>query len=161
MKRGLLIVMVLFLALSGCTSVDKGAGKQDTPPKDQQIDQAFYGFPDIPVPKELSYDYGRSFVYETPLLKAGVLVFNGNVEVKSLENYFKINMARNGWRFVNSFQYTDVILNFEKEGKVSNIRISRGAFNTNVEITVGPSGKDEPPKPVSGRGDSKKGTTIR
>ena len=53
-------------------------------------------------------------------------------------------MAKNGWRFVNSYKYDNVILNFLKEDKASNIRITRDAFSTEVEIWVGPVDKGQP-----------------
>jgi hypothetical protein len=48
-------------------------------------------------------------------------------------------MVKNGWRFVNSFKFRgDVALNFTKEEKTAAVKISRGSFNTDVEIWVGP-----------------------
>jgi hypothetical protein len=52
-------------------------------------------------------------------------------------------MVKNGWRFVNSYQYKDLILNFVKEDKSSNIRATREAFTTQVEIWVGPLDKTD------------------
>ena len=85
-------------------------------------------------------------------VKAGIMVFDGNVDMQSLENYFRIYLPKNGWRFVNSYRYKDVILNFVKENKTCNIKMSRGVFNTEVEIWVGPvdktsiQGKEAEPK---------------
>jgi hypothetical protein len=115
-------------------------------PRQEALNQAFYGFPDIPVPKELTYVPENSFIYENPSMRAGVMFFNGNVEMQSLENYFKINMAKNGWRYINSFRYKDVVLNYQKEDKTCNIKMSRGTFQTEVEIWVGPAEKTTPQK---------------
>jgi len=68
----------------------------------------------------------------------GVVVLNGNVDLDSLENYFKVNMVKNGWRFVNSFKFKDVTLNFVKDDKTCNIKMSRSVFSSDVEIWVGP-----------------------
>ena len=91
--------------------------------------------------KSLPLVSDRSFVYETSVFKAGVLFFNGNVELQSLENYFKINMPKNGWKYVNSFRYRDSILNYVKDDKTCNIRMSRDTFSADVEIWVGPAEK--------------------
>ena len=54
-------------------------------------------------------------------------------------------MGKNGWRFVNSYKFNDIILNFVKDDKSSNIRMSREAFTSQVEIWVGPI---QPERPV-------------
>ena len=74
-------------------------------------------------------------------MPAGALVLSGNVDVGNLDNYFKINMAKNGWRFMNSCKYGSLILNFIKEDRTSNIRATREAFTTQVEMWIGPVGR--------------------
>ncbi len=140
MKKGMVLLVAVMLLLSACALTEKITGKEETTPraKPEGPNVAYYTFPDIPVPKELTFVREKSFIYETPTVKAGVLLLNGNVDVASLENYFKTNMVKNGWRFVNSYKYNDVILNFAKEERSSNIRMVRDTFTTTVEIWVGP-----------------------
>ena len=57
------------------------------------------------------------------------LCLTGNVDINSLEQYFRTNMAKNGWRFINSFKYNTVILNYLKDDRASHIRISRETWN--------------------------------
>jgi PBP1b-binding outer membrane lipoprotein LpoB len=143
MKRLLAMVFVVALVVSGCATFDKWMGKEEEKPKPkfETPNQVFYTFPDIPIPKELNLIKDRTFIYETQNLKVGVLVLEGNLEMESLESYFKINMGKNGWKFVNSFKFRDVVLNFAKEDKTANIKMSRPGFSTEVEIWVGPSDK--------------------
>ncbi|MCX8109954.1 MAG: hypothetical protein N3D15_01705 [Syntrophorhabdaceae bacterium] len=138
MKKIVILVIIGLLVLSGCTWFKKTPDDPQARPKDEKINQVFYGFPDVPLPKELKYVSEKSFVFETSNLKAGVMFFNGDVEMQSLENYFKVNLVKNGWRFVNSYRYKDVVLNFIKDDKTCNIKMTRSAFNTEVEIWVGP-----------------------
>ena len=139
MKRALVLVMVLMLTV-GCAGFGKWSSKEE--PSESQtgptLSQASYAFPDIVIPPELTFQRDKSFIYETPSLKAGVMLFSGNVEMGSIEAYFRTNMAKNGWRFVNSYKTSDIILNFLKDERSSNIRIARGTFSTSVEIWVGP-----------------------
>lgn len=148
MKKIFILSFIMLLAFSGCALFQKGGTGSEgaAQPKQETLNQTFYGFPDIPVPKELAYVPEKSFVYENPAMKAGVMFLNGNVEMQSLENYFKINMAKNGWRYVNSFRYRDVVLNYQKEDRTCNIKMSRGSFQTEVEIWVGPAEKTTPQK---------------
>jgi hypothetical protein len=133
-------VLALFVFVSGCATLKGWTGQQETQkPKEEGPNQAFYGFPDIPAPKEMTLSRDRTFVYEAPGIKAGVLVLTGNVEMPSLENYFKVFMPKNGWRFVNSYKYGDTIMNFVKDDRSANIRISSTPlFTTQAEIWVGP-----------------------
>ncbi|HOE16267.1 MAG TPA: hypothetical protein PLX02_05075 [Syntrophorhabdaceae bacterium] len=147
MKKIFILLFIMLLAFSGC-AMFKGskAADESAQPGQEALNQAFYGFPDIPVPQELAYVPENSFIYESPSMRAGVMFFNGNVEMQSLENYFKINMAKNGWRYINSFRYKDVVLNYQKENKTCNIKMSRGAFQTEVQIWVGPADQIAPQK---------------
>jgi hypothetical protein len=138
MKKGMVVLVAVMLLLSSCAWMQKSRDETSPRPGPQAPNVTYYTFPDIPVPKELELVRERSFIYETPTVKAGVLMLSGNVDVTSLETYFKVNMVKNGWKFVNSYKYSDVILNFVKEERSSNIRMTRDAFNTSVEIWVGP-----------------------
>lgn len=154
-----LIVMLFAISLVcvgwGCAAFQKQE-TSDTPARPasqtQGFNQQFYGFPDVPIPKEVEIVNERSFVYETPSFKAGVIVFSGNVEPASLENYFKLNMAKNGWRYINSFRYKDTVLNYMKDDKMCNIKISRGAFRTELEVWVGPADKGSASQPGAANG---------
>jgi hypothetical protein len=141
MKKIIILSCVMLLLCSGCTLFQKYSISSPTQPKQEGPNRLFYGFPDVPIPQELTIVNDKSFVYETSVFKAGVLFFNGNVELQSLENYFKINMPKNGWKYVNSFRYRDSILNYVKDDKTCNIRMSRGTFSSDVEIWVGPAEK--------------------
>jgi hypothetical protein len=138
MKKGMVVLVAVMLLLSACAWMDRSRDDTSPKPRPEAPNVTYYTFPDIPVPKELNFVRERSFIYETPTVKAGVLMLNGNVEVGSLETYFRMNMVKNGWKFVNSYKYNDVILNFVKEERSSNIRMTRDAFSTTVEIWVGP-----------------------
>ena len=86
MKKGMVVLIAGLLFMWGCatprqaTVQDQTATSQD----DEALNTAFYTFPDIPVPKELTFQRGKSFIYETPSVKAGVLVLSGNIDVGSL-----------------------------------------------------------------------------
>ena len=138
MKKIIILSCVMLLLCSGCTFFKNLTGQQNQPKQQEGPNQIFYGFPDVPIPQELKLVNDRSFVYETSTFKTGVLFLTGNVEVQSLENYFKINMPKNGWRYVNNIRYKNIVLNYVKDDKTCNIRISQDTFSADVEIWVGP-----------------------
>jgi hypothetical protein len=141
-KLAVICFALLFGAsvLSGCSSFGTWSGKDDSSKSKSDLpNQAFYGFPDIPVPTELTYSQDKSFIYETQSMKVGVLVLTGNVDLASTEDYFKVNMVKNGWRFINSFKFKgDIASNYAKDDKTANIKMYRDSFSTVVEIWVGP-----------------------
>ncbi len=141
MKKTLILSCLMVVMLSGCAVFQKNSTEVAVQPKPEGPNQVFYGFSDLPIPKELAIVSEKSFVYETTGLKAGVLYFSGNVDMQSLENYFKVNMAKNGWKYINSFRYKDIVLNYTKDDKTCNIKMGRGPFVTDVEIWIGPGEK--------------------
>jgi hypothetical protein len=161
MKKSFVLFIMMLFIVSGCAYFNKDTTKEETaPPKFEQLNQAYYGFPDIPAPKELRLINEKSFIYETTSLRAGVLVLRGNVDLQSLENYFKVNMIKNGWKFVNSFKFREVALNFTKEDKTCNIKMTKESFDAEVEIWVGPSASMAPPASTE-KGASQKGNVFK
>jgi hypothetical protein len=140
MKKWAVLVLVVLLLATGCSTWNRLTGQEEQQPlsKTEAPNVAYYSFPDIPVPKELDLVRDKSFVYETANVRTGLLVLKGNVDINSLEQYFRTNMAKNGWRFINGFKYATVILNYMKEDRAAHIRISRETWSTWVEIWVGP-----------------------
>jgi hypothetical protein len=163
MKKGVALLALMLFVITGCAYFNKGTAKEETAqPKYEQLNQVYYGFPDVPVPKELRLVNEKSFIYETVNLKAGVLVLRGNVDLQSLENYFKVNMIKNGWKFVNSFKFKEVALNFMKEDKTCNIKMTKESFDAEVEIWVGPSSSASTvPAAATEKGASKKGNVLK
>lgn len=168
MKKSLALFIMMLFIVSGCAYFNKGTSKEEpaSAPRSEQFNQAYYGFPDVPVPKELTLVNEKSFVYETVNLRVGVLVLRGNVDLQSLENYFKVNMIKNGWKFVNSFKFKEVALNFTKEDKTCNIKMTKESFDAEVEIWVGPSTSMAPsasmaPPASTEKGASQKGNVFK
>ncbi|HEY3275310.1 MAG TPA: hypothetical protein VGJ94_01715 [Syntrophorhabdaceae bacterium] len=159
MKKYVLICVALLFALSvvsGCSSFGTWSNGKEEKSKTDLPNQAFYGFPDIPVPTELTYSQNKSFIYETQTMKVGVLVLTGNVDLPSLEDYFKVNMVKNGWRFVNSFKFKgDIASNYVKDDKTANIKMSRESFSSEVQIWVGPATSLDKGSPQRGNGPAR------
>jgi hypothetical protein len=130
--------MLVGLALiTGCSSRGgKREGSQAAPAAGGQA--RYYHFEDVLIPHGLKPQMDKSFIYETPSLKAGKLVFSGRVEPQSLANFFTNNMERDGWRLVNKFGFKDLVLNFTKPDKTCMVNIYDRPIKTIVEIWMGP-----------------------
>lgn len=139
LKKLWTVGIVLFLILSfftGCSTLSRE--KREGTSKD--IVGKYYFFEDVRVPQELNYKQKKSFVYETPRFKAGVLYFTKwRLDVDSLIDFFIYSMERDNWKLINSYKGKESVLNFSKPDKTCMIKIVEKWWgNTEVEIRVGP-----------------------
>jgi hypothetical protein len=105
----------------------------------ERVDSRYYDFEDVKIPSELNLDEKKSNIYKSQDIKAGVLQFDGYVEIKSLINFFMIGMAKDNWRLKADFKRPpQTILLFEKKHKRSIFFIEDASFNTHVEIWMIP-----------------------
>ncbi len=116
--------------------------RYDSSPDRKKLDRPdarYYDFEDIQIPNELKLDAKKSRVFQSPNLMAGVLVLNGYVDVKSLNNFFKDAMVKDNWQAKGNFQLPPkTVLVYEKKNKRCIIFIEETMFNTHCEIWVIP-----------------------
>ena len=126
---------------SGC-SMNSREKRGDMTKGDPIAVGKYYYFDDILVPKELDYDPGKSFIYETPQFKTGSMVFSKWwLDVESLIEFFTYHMEKDNWKLLNSFRGKESFLNFSKPDKNCLIRIvDKWTGTVEVEIRVGPVG---------------------
>lgn len=148
-RRNSVIALWLLIVLSatwvGCTTTVKER-QQGQPAGEATSEEGmgkYYYFDDVRVPSELNYRQNKSFVYETPGFKAGILVFSKwRLDVDSLMDFFNYQMGKDNWKAVNSFKGKESILNFSKPDKTCTIKIVEKWYGlTVVEIRVGPLGE--------------------
>lgn len=95
-------------------------------------------FEDIPVPRGLSYQAGRSTIIESPTVKAARLVYRGRIEPKSLAAAMRTTLEAQGWRHVSTAGGApDLIQTFEKADATLQVRIWEGWWYTYLELTAG------------------------
>ena len=95
-------------------------------------------FEDIPVPKGLNYQPGKSTVIESPTVKAARLVYRGRLEVESLGAAMRTTLEANGWRHVSSTSAAahGITQVYEKTGSSLEVRLVDGLWFTYVELTA-------------------------
>src|SRR4030042_2615109 len=95
-------VMIVFLSIilisllwMGCSSTVKERRAEPAKGEGESVGQ-YYHFEDVRVPRELNYRQNKSFIYETPRFKTGILVFSKwRLDVESLIDFFTYNMEKN------------------------------------------------------------------
>ena len=96
-------------------------------------------FGDVPVPVELKRDNDLSFVYEAPGITMGVITMSGYYKGASVAKFFRAEMPKQQWQFLNAFSEGDrYMLNFLKADKSCVINIHEETLSTRVTIKVEP-----------------------
>ena len=108
----------------------------------QQPTESYYDFDDVPVPSQIELQPKQSIIFETPNIKAGVIVFTGRVDPLSLFNYFVVALKNEGWHLRSYFKYQRYIMVFEKPTKDCIIRIIEDGYNTSLQVWVTPRFKE-------------------
>jgi hypothetical protein len=99
-----------------------------------------YDFPDVLIPSEMELSNSDSYVFQGAKTKAGLLVFKGRVEARSVIDFFQSSMPRENWQFKGGFRYKKSILVFEKPEKICLIGVHEGLYYTYLEVYVTPMG---------------------
>lgn len=151
MNRMLKLWMAVWVAvalLPACASVEKKDRSAATAEAENKgPSPQYFDFGDVLVPPELEVDKESSFVYRTPGFSAGVLVMDGRVEMNSLFDFFRNNMAKDNWVNVSSFKSPRTIMLFQKENRWCVINMTDKQWNTDVEIWVAPTLQEMAPDP--------------
>lgn len=144
----LIIPAFTLLALTSCAVINKPAAGQSQPrPSNPNSATAQASAPvnmveefdDIPVPPELDRNDELSSVYEAPGVIVGVVVYEGFYKGGSIAKFFRSEMPKQEWQFLNAFsegkRYT---IAFLKANRSCMITIEESSLSTKVTIKVGP-----------------------
>jgi hypothetical protein len=130
---------ILSLLLAGCAA-DGGMRNpfsSSSEPEESASTHYFSEFSDIPIPKEMKESRGDTFIIFAPSgVKTGVQRFSGKVELVSLMNVMRRNMAANGWTMRSLLRAKESVLVFDKPDRLAAFQISDGLFTTSMSIFV-------------------------
>ncbi|RMH50148.1 MAG: hypothetical protein D6682_07645 [Zetaproteobacteria bacterium] len=149
MRRWSWMALAAALALGGCSFLAKPdagkekrgmvQGKQGGKVLERTASRMLTEFGDVPVPVELKRDDELSFVYEAPGVTMGVVTLSGYYTGASIARFFRTEMPRQQWQFLNAFSEGNrYMLNFLKANRSCVINIREDALSTRVTIKVGP-----------------------
>ena len=137
-KLATCLLLIAALALvSGCSLISGGDQAAEDKGRQGAVGR-YYDFDDIQVPVQLKLNKEASILFKVGAFKAGVLVFEDNLELESLINFFVDSMAKDNWTLKSSFKYPKSALFFAKPGKTCVVQITESTFKTTVEIWVAP-----------------------
>ena len=132
------LLLCLGLLLGGCAK----DGSLTNPFEDKPAPATpyFYGeFSDIPIPNDMGESSGNTFVTFAPNgQKCGVQKFSGRVELVSLMNSMRRNMASNGWTLRSLLRSKESILVFEKSDRIATLVFADGMVFTDMRVFMSP-----------------------
>ncbi|MBF0497710.1 MAG: hypothetical protein HQK58_14230 [Deltaproteobacteria bacterium] len=143
------IILSICLVISGCAALNKDSNGSSSSSSDKSEKSStvssqsrYYEFEDVQVPIDMKLDNDKSFVFDAPSFKVGVLSFKGQVTSDSLASYFVTSMSKDNWVLRCKFKYPRRILVFEKVQKMCIINVWDDMFYTYLEIWVAPTMDD-------------------
>ncbi|MDR2076729.1 MAG: hypothetical protein LBP61_07375 [Desulfovibrio sp.] len=138
---------LLFFVLTACASdgslSNPFSSSEDPPENPYYLSE----FSDVPIPQGMTEDKRETYISFAPSgLKCGVQHFSGRVEVVSLMNAMRRNMAAHGWVLRALLRSQESILVFEKSDSVCTMHISDGRIYTGLILFMSPrlDGDSEP-----------------
>ena len=106
----------------------------------------YFDFDDVLIPGGLALNRDRTMLFKVGSLKAGVMAFDGRLEVASLSDFFVAAMKRDNWYFVGGFKMPVVALFFGKAERTCVISITEGPVHSHVTIWIAPTRKHTGPR---------------
>lgn len=138
-----LLPLCAFLMAAGCAA-DGGFRNPFENEADQPavstapVNPYFFGeFPGIPIPNDMKESSGNTFAAESQGMKTGTQRFSGRLEVVSLMNAMRRNMADQGWTLRSLLRSAkESVLVFEKKNRMATMVFSDGMVYTDMHIFV-------------------------
>ncbi|MCB2185710.1 MAG: hypothetical protein KQJ78_04790 [Deltaproteobacteria bacterium] len=96
----------------------------------------YYDFDDVLIPPGLSLNRDRTIAFRRGGRTVGMLVFDGRLEVQSLQNFFIAAMQNDGWSYESSFSHPQTALFFAKPRRTCVIHITEETLYTQVTVWV-------------------------
>ena len=138
MKRicaGVLAVMLAFCCATSLSAAEKE--KISTPGSLEP--QSTGKFSDLPIPAGFKFMPQESYTFETAGVRVGLLKYQGKANIEQLMVFLKEQMPLFNWYFLNSIEYGERLLNFDREGETCIIRIvPKGSKEAIIIFSIGP-----------------------
>lgn len=142
--------LALFLCLgliAGCS----GMQKQKTSATPGSLEpQAVLKFSDVPVPNGFRFMAAESYSFESSGLRIGLLKYEGKADADQVVNFYRDQMPMYNWRLLNTVEYGERMLNFDREQETCIITLNPKGSAVYITISVGPKaqGTKKAQKPV-------------
>ena len=141
MKKFLIFIFINLFIFSIVFAQEKPNVEVITPQaeevKSQKIkDLIYFPVPYIPVLKDLEYQAENSALLRTGEVLTGLLVFKGKYTLKSLVEFYKVQMINQGWEEIGAFSSKITFIAYKRPEGTAFISISQGWYYAELRIVV-------------------------
>ena len=141
MKKFLIFIFINLFIFSIVFAQEKPNVEVITPQaeevKSQKIkDLIYFPVPYIPVLKDLEYQAENSALLRTGGVLTGMLVFKGKYTLKSLVEFYKVQMVNQGWEEIGAFSSKITFIAYKRPEGTAFISISQGWYYAELRIVV-------------------------
>ena len=141
MKKFLIFIFINLFIFSIVFAQEKPNVEVITPQaeevKSQKIkDLIYFPVPYIPVLKDLEYQAENSALLRTGEVLTGLLVFKGKYTLKSLVEFYKVQMVNQGWEEIGAFSSKITFIAYKRPEGTAFISISQGWYYAELRIVV-------------------------
>jgi len=141
MKKFLIFIFINLFIFSIVFAQEKPNVEVITPQaeevKSQKVkDLIYFPVPYIPVLKDLEYQAENSALLRTGGVLTGMLVFKGKYTLKSLVEFYKVQMVNQGWEEIGAFSSKITFIAYKRPEGTAFISISQGWYYAELRIVV-------------------------
>ena len=141
MKKFLIFIFINLFIFSIVFAQEKPNVEVITPQaeevKSQKVkDLIYFPVPYIPVLKDLEYQAENSALLRTGEVLTGLLVFKGKYTLKSLVEFYKVQMRNQGWEEIGAFSSKITFIAYKRPEGTAFISISQGWYYAELRIVV-------------------------
>ena len=141
MKKFLIFIFINLFIFSIVFAQEKPNVEVITPQaeevKSQKVkDLIYFPVPYIPVLKDLEYQAENSALLRTGGVLTGLLVFKGKYTLKSLVEFYKVQMINQGWEEIGAFSSKITFIAYKRPEGTAFISISQGWYYAELRIVV-------------------------
>ena len=141
MKKFLIFIFINLFIFSIVFAQEKPNVEVITPQaeevKSQKVkDLIYFPVPYIPVLKDLEYQAENSALLRTGGVLTGMLVFKGKYTLKSLVEFYKVQMRNQGWEEIGAFSSKITFIAYKRPEGTAFISISQGWYYAELRIVV-------------------------
>ena len=141
MKKFLIFIFINLFIFSIVFAQEKPNVEVITPQaeevKSQKVkDLIYFPVPYIPVLKDLEYQAENSALLRTGGVLTGMLVFKGKYTLKSLVEFYKVQMINQGWEEIGAFSSKITFIAYKRPEGTAFISISQGWYYAELRIVV-------------------------
>lgn len=132
--------------MASAVSMSPSAANTGEDGQPQPVQPSFAQFQDIPIPGGAKMNMDRTLVLGAQEAWIGRLVIDSQVTQANMFDFFKQRTGEFGWREITSVRSATSVLTYQRDQRIMTIQIqTRPLLGTQVDITMSPSGNNQPP----------------